>query len=54
MTELKNDVHVLSLEKRKMLEELIVVQESCRDVKNLLKDVCDKVCDPCAEQHQVG
>ncbi|OBS68157.1 hypothetical protein A6R68_03307, partial [Neotoma lepida] len=52
LTELKKNVHELRLEKRKLLEEKIALQESCEEVKKLLKEAHEKICDPCAEQHQ--
>ena len=54
LPELKNSTHVLRAEKRKLREEQIALQETCEEVKRLLKEVRETVCDPCAEKHQVG
>lgn len=54
LPELKNSIHVLRAKKRKLWEEQIALQESCEEVKKLLKELCEKICDPCAEKHQVG
>ncbi|KAM7321604.1 hypothetical protein ACRRTK_019696 [Alexandromys fortis] len=52
LTELENNVHMLRVEKRKMWEEQTALQESCEEVKKLLKELREKICDPCAEQQQ--
>ncbi|XP_040596938.1 uncharacterized protein LOC121138247 isoform X2 [Mesocricetus auratus] len=52
LTQLKNNVHALKLENEKLLEEQIALQETCEEVKKLLKEVQEKICDPCAEQHK--
>ncbi|KAM7321524.1 hypothetical protein ACRRTK_019616 [Alexandromys fortis] len=52
LPELKNSIHVLRAEKRKLWEEQIALQESCEEVKKLLKELREKICDPCAEKHQ--
>ncbi|KAK7795197.1 hypothetical protein U0070_015369 [Myodes glareolus] len=52
LPELKNSIHVLRAEKRKLREEQIALQETCEEVKRLLKEVRETVCDPCAEQQQ--
>ncbi|XP_040596507.1 uncharacterized protein LOC121137821 isoform X2 [Mesocricetus auratus] len=52
LTQLKNNVHVLKLENEKLLEEQIALQETCEEVKKLLKEVQEKISDPCSEQHQ--
>ncbi|KAM7321516.1 hypothetical protein ACRRTK_019608 [Alexandromys fortis] len=52
LTELENNVHMLRVKKRKMWEEQIALQESCEEVKKLLKEVCEKISGPCAEQQQ--
>ena len=54
LPELKNSIHGLRAEKRKLREEQIALQETCEEVKRLLKEVRETVCDPCAEQQQVG
>ena len=54
LPELKDTIHVLRAKKRKLWEEQIALQESCEEVKKLLKELREKICDPCAEQHQVG
>ncbi|CAO2591009.1 Disks large homolog 5 [Lemmus lemmus] len=52
LPELKNSIRVLRAKKRKLWEEHIALQESCEEVKKLLKEVREKICDPCAEKHQ--
>nr|XP_048285056.1 golgin subfamily A member 6-like protein 7 [Myodes glareolus] len=52
LTELENNVHMLRVEKRKMWEEQIELQESCEEVKRLLKEIREKICDPCVVQQQ--
>ncbi|EGV92450.1 Disks large-like 5 [Cricetulus griseus] len=54
LTQVKNNVHMLRMEKRKLWEEQIALQETCEEVKRLFKEVQEKICDPCAEYHQVG
>lgn len=54
LTELENNVHMLRVEKRKMWEEQIELQEYCEEVKRLLKEIREKICDPCVVQQQVG
>ncbi|KAL1775370.1 Disks large-like 5 [Sigmodon hispidus] len=49
LTELKNNVHVLRLENRKLRNDKIALQDSCEEVKKLIKEVCEMIC---AEQHQ--
>ncbi|ERE88190.1 putative disks large-like protein [Cricetulus griseus] len=52
LTQVKNNVHMLRMEKRKLWEEQIALQETCEEVKRLFKEVQEKICDPCAEYHQ--
>ncbi|XP_040592740.1 uncharacterized protein LOC121136415 [Mesocricetus auratus] len=52
LTQLKNNVNALKQENEKLSEEQIALQETCEEVKKLLKEVQEKICDPCAEQHQ--
>lgn len=47
-------VCALRLENRKLWEEQILLQETCEVVKKLFKEFYEKICDPWAEQHQVG
>lgn len=41
-------------ENRLLRKQKTELQESCEEVKRLLKEVHEKSCDPCAEQQQVG
>ncbi|CAH6780012.1 AABR07066379.1 [Phodopus roborovskii] len=52
LTQVKNHVHVLRLEKRKLWEEQIALRGTCEEVKKLFKEVQEKICEPCAEEHQ--
>lgn len=52
LTQLKEDVRVLALENRKLWEEQNALQEFCDEVKKLFKEIHEKVCDSCTEQHQ--
>ncbi|CAH6779993.1 1700049E17Rik2 [Phodopus roborovskii] len=54
LTQVKKHVHVLRLEKRKLWEEQIALQGTCEEVKKLFKEVQEKICEPCAEEHQVS
>ncbi|CAH6833820.1 Gm8108 [Phodopus roborovskii] len=49
LTQVKNHVHVLRLEKRKLWEEQIALRGTCEEVKKLFKEVLEKICEPCAE-----
>ncbi|XP_040596680.1 disks large homolog 5-like [Mesocricetus auratus] len=52
LTQVKNNVHELRMEKRQLWQEQTALRETCEEVKNLFKEVQEKICVPCAEQHQ--
>ncbi|XP_059136277.1 disks large homolog 5-like [Peromyscus eremicus] len=52
LAQLKRNVCELRLENRKLWEEQVALQESCEEVRKLLKEAHEKICDPCAEQQQ--
>lgn len=49
LTQLKENVRVLRLKNRLLQKEKIELQESCEEVKRLIKEVIEKICG-----HQVG
>nr|XP_042140215.1 nucleoporin GLE1-like isoform X2 [Peromyscus maniculatus bairdii] len=51
-TELKENIHVLRLKNRLLWEEQTELQESCEELKRLLKEAHEVICDPSAEQQQ--
>ncbi|XP_059108588.1 disks large homolog 5-like [Peromyscus eremicus] len=51
--EWKESVHVLRLKNRQLWKEQIELQESCEELKKLLKEAHEIICDPSAEQQQV-
>ncbi|XP_059130014.1 disks large homolog 5-like isoform X2 [Peromyscus eremicus] len=51
-TQRKESVHVLRLKNRQLWKEQIELQESCEELKRLLKEAHEMICDPSAEQHQ--
>ncbi|XP_059130080.1 disks large homolog 5-like isoform X3 [Peromyscus eremicus] len=52
-TQRKESVHVLRLKNRQLWKEQIELQESCEELKRLLKEAHEMICDPSAEQQQV-
>ncbi|XP_040597239.1 disks large homolog 5-like [Mesocricetus auratus] len=52
LTQVKNNVHELRMEKRQLCQEQTALRETCEEVKKLFKEVQEKICVPCAEQHQ--
>ncbi|XP_076404009.1 disks large homolog 5-like isoform X2 [Peromyscus maniculatus bairdii] len=52
LAQLKRNVRELRLENRKLWEEQVALQESCEEVRKLLKEAHEKIRDPCAEQQQ--
>ncbi|XP_059130495.1 disks large homolog 5-like isoform X2 [Peromyscus eremicus] len=54
LKQLKKNVYVLGLENIQLWEEQIELQESCEEMKKLLKEAHEKICDSCAEQQQVS
>ncbi|XP_059130022.1 uncharacterized protein LOC131919653 isoform X7 [Peromyscus eremicus] len=51
-TQRKESVHVLRLKNRQLWKEQIELHESCEELKRLLKEAHEMICDPSAEQHQ--
>ncbi|XP_059108578.1 disks large homolog 5-like isoform X2 [Peromyscus eremicus] len=51
-TQLKESVHVLRLKNGLLWKEQIEMQESCEELKRLLKEAHEMICDPSAEQQQ--
>ncbi|XP_052588293.1 RB1-inducible coiled-coil protein 1-like [Peromyscus californicus insignis] len=51
-SQLKRNVHVLRLQNTQLWKEQIELQKTCEEVKKLLKEAHEKICDPCAEQQQ--
>ncbi|CAH7488169.1 1700024B05Rik [Phodopus roborovskii] len=49
--QVKKNVHMSKLKKRWLTKEQIELQESCEEVKNLFKEIHEKIFEPCAEQH---
>ncbi|XP_076400926.1 disks large homolog 5-like isoform X1 [Peromyscus maniculatus bairdii] len=50
--QLRNNVHVLRHQNMLLWKEQIEEHETCEQLKKLLKEAHEKMCDPCAEQHQ--
>ncbi|XP_076400867.1 disks large homolog 5-like isoform X1 [Peromyscus maniculatus bairdii] len=50
--QLKNNVHLLRHQNMLLWKEQIEEHETCEQLKKLLKEAHEKMCDPCAEQHQ--
>ncbi|XP_059130065.1 disks large homolog 5-like isoform X2 [Peromyscus eremicus] len=51
-TQRKESVHVLRLKNRQLWKEQIELHESCEELKRLLKEAHEMICDPSAEQQQ--
>ncbi|XP_059129767.1 uncharacterized protein LOC131919520 isoform X2 [Peromyscus eremicus] len=51
---LKKSVRVLRIQNIQLWKEQIELQKTCEEVKKLLKEAHEKICDPYAEQQQVG
>ncbi|XP_059129093.1 uncharacterized protein LOC131919052 [Peromyscus eremicus] len=49
---LKKTVRVLRIQNTQLWKEQIELQKTCEEVKKLLKEAHEKICDPCAEQQQ--
>ncbi|XP_059129102.1 disks large homolog 5-like [Peromyscus eremicus] len=49
---LKKSVRVLRIQNIQLWKEQIELQKTCEEVKKLLKEAHEKICDPCAEQQQ--
>ncbi|XP_059129094.1 disks large homolog 5-like [Peromyscus eremicus] len=49
---LKKSVRVLRIQNTQLWKEQIELQKTCEEVKKLLKEAHEKICDPCAEQQQ--
>ncbi|KAL1789511.1 Disks large-like 5 [Sigmodon hispidus] len=50
--QLKKTVHVLRIKNGLLQREKTELQETCEEVKRLLKEAYEEICDPCAEEHQ--
>ncbi|XP_037064189.1 disks large homolog 5-like [Peromyscus leucopus] len=53
-TQMKKNVHLLRLKNRLLWKEQIELQESYEELKRQLKESHEMICDPSAEQQQVG
>ncbi|XP_076400694.1 disks large homolog 5-like [Peromyscus maniculatus bairdii] len=53
-TQMKKNVHVLRLKNRLLWKEQIELQDSCEDLKSLLKEAHEMICEPSADQQLVA